>query len=265
MIYRLIVLILSYFLFNSCGEFRYSPYELVIDNTNYNAKNLNLILQKSVRESAKTDIFKIVVLSDTHDYYDGLEKQISYINKHRTEYDFVIITGDMSNVGLVEEFEATKKRLKKLTLPFITTVGNHDLLIDGRKIYKRVFGEDTYAFEYKNTKFILYNNNNWESPNNIPNIPWLEDQLIKNTSPNLIVLSHVAPNDKDRYSNDEIEYLKSIINFYNVNYYINGHNHNPGASTFGNAVQLTAGASSKEVILEVKVTNFGVEHAFINL
>lgn len=249
----------------ACGELNYSPYEVEVDNSNLNQKNLRLILNQSKRQPTKTDIFKFVVISDTHDYYDGLEKQVRYINNHYKEYDFVIITGDMSNVGLVEEFEETMKRLKKLRIPYLTTSGNHDLLINGKKIYKRVFGEDTYAFEYKNTKFVLYNNNNWESSNNIPDIGWLERELIKNKSNNLILFSHVAPNDKDRYSKSEIEYLKGIINQYNVNYYINGHNHNPGASKFGNATQLTAGASSKEVLLEVKVTNFGVNHAFIDL
>ncbi len=248
----------------SCGEFNYSPYAVSVDSSNLNEKNLVKLL-KSAKASAKSNSFKFIVISDTHDYYDGLNSQIEFINNHHGEYDFVIITGDMTNVGLASEFEEVKRRLKRLKVPYLTTSGNHDLLIDGEKIYKKIFGDDTYSFEYKNTKFILYNNNNWESSSKTPDLAWLEHELLSNSHENLIVLSHVAPNDSDRFTKSEIQYLEELVNRYRVDYYINGHNHNPGESVFGKAKHLTAGASSKEVLLELTVGSFGMSHAFINL
>ena len=78
-------------------------------------------------------------------------------------------------------------------------------------------------------------------------------------------MSHVAPNDKDRFSDAQIQNLKNLINEYDVDYYINGHNHNPASGKFGDAKHITVGASSKRSILELKISNFVIEHAFINL
>jgi predicted phosphodiesterase len=260
MIYRLIILLIL----TACGEFNYSPYQIDVDNSNLNKKNLQLIYSSDAYEQ-KSLSFKIAIISDTHDYYDGLEKQVSYINKYSQQFDFVLVTGDMSNVGLVSEFEETKKRLKKLKIPFLTTSGNHDLLIDGRSIYQKIFGEDTYAFEYKDTKFILYNNNKWESSSNITANNCVEHERASNTQSNLILRSHNGPNDTDRFTSKDISLIEQLVNRYSVDYYINGHNHNPGESTFGNAIHLTAGASSKSVLLELTINQDGVSHDFISL
>ncbi len=250
----------------ACGELKYSPYELKVDNQNLNGKNLEEIFKMGeLSAQTKTINYKIAILSDTHDYYDGLEKQINYINKHKKEYDFVLLTGDLSNVGLVSEYEETKRRLNKLKVPYLTTIGNHDLLIDGSTVFKRVFGKHTFSFQYKNTKFILFNNNNWESSTNVPDLGWVENELVQNSNPHLILLSHVAPNDRDRFTNAQIKSWEELVNRYGVDYYINGHNHNPGENVFGNSVHITAGSSSKNVVFELNISDKGITHAFINL
>lgn len=261
-IFRLIILVFL----SACGDLKYSPYVLDVDASLSNSKNLKRILKKNQLEGQSKFIeFKVAIISDTHDYYDGLEKQVRYINKNHYSYDFVIVTGDMSNVGLVSEFEQTKSRLDRLKIPYLTTVGNHDLLIDGETVYGRMFGKDTYSFEYKNSKFILFNNNNWESSLNIPDLGWVESELISNSQPFQILLSHVAPDDRDRFTKSQISEWRDLVNRYGVNYYINGHNHNPGEGSFGKAIHITAGSSSKEVLFELKVTNNGLSHAFIHL
>tara|TARA_B100001971_G_scaffold215193_1_gene260048 strand:- start:136618 stop:137430 length:813 start_codon:yes stop_codon:yes gene_type:complete len=255
----------------SCGELNYSPYEVEVDNLYLNSVNLEKIYsieresEPASSENTTFNNYSIAVLSDTHTYYDGLERQIAYINEHSDKYDFVIITGDMTNVGMSSEFNATIERLEELEIPFITTSGNHDLLIDGEAIYARLFGEDTYILNYKNTNYIIYNNNNWESSKNVPDLNWLEAQLVKAQAPHRIVLSHVAPNDQDRFSPEQIELTKDLINNYQVDLYINGHNHNPAQSDFGEATHLTVGASSKNVFLELNFKNDELTYEFINL
>ncbi len=262
MIYRMIIL----FLLVACGETHYSPYHAEVARLDHNQTNLSKVLSMPQSQHlTKTTRFSFAVISDTHDYYDGLEKQIRYINKNAKRYDFVIVSGDMTNVGLASEFKATKDRLDKLKIPYLTTSGNHDLLIDGKKIYQRLFGKDTYSFKYLNTKFVLYNNNNWESASHIPDMNWLEHELQNNESENLIVISHVAPNDPDRFSKTEIKQTIELLNRYQVNYYINGHNHNPGEDKLGETTHLTAGASSKDVLLELNIFGRNISHAFINL
>lgn len=266
MIIRMIGLLLTFLFIIACGKLEYSPYAVDVDNKNLNERNLSRIFTSTRMFQKPVNVdYKFLVISDTHDYYDGLQRQINYINSNASKYDFLIITGDMSNVGLVSEFEETLKYLSKLKIPFLTTSGNHDLLIDGEAIYQRLFGDDTYSFIYRNTKFIIYNNNNWESSGVVPDYDWLDSELRTNNEENLIVLSHVPPNDKKRFSSTEIELMKNMMRENSVDYYINGHNHNPTGSIFGGATQVTVGASSKNVMLEVSVNSDGVSHAYINL
>lgn len=259
---RLFILIL---IIVSCGRLTNSPYEVHVDRLNLNQKNLSVILESS-REIKGPEDYTIAVISDTHDYYDGLDKQVSFINSRYEDIDFVIVTGDMSNVGLVSEFQETKKRLDRLRIPYITTSGNHDLLIDGESVYSRLFGNDTYAFDYKGTKFILFNNNNWESSKGVPDTTWVEKQLQETEESQLkLLFSHVAPNDEDRFNTDQIFKWENLMMDYGVEYYVNGHNHNPGTSVFGGAIHVTAGSSSKEVILLMHISPNGASHEFIGL
>lgn len=260
MIYRLLILLT----FIACGKLEYSPYQVEVDNFNSNKVNLNKIL--NLRNNlGKSYNYKVAVISDTHDYYDGLDKQIDYINANSLQYDFVIVTGDLSNVGLVSELTLSKDKLDRLKIPYLTTSGNHDLLIDGEKIFFRIFGNDTFAFEHQQTKFILFNNNNWESSKNVPDLNFLENELRNNSMENLILFSHVAPDDPDRFNEKQIDNLRYLVNTYGVSYYVNGHNHNYADGKFGNAIQVTAGSSSKLVLLELEISSLGVKHEFIKL
>lgn len=256
----IILLILS-----SCGEFTYSPYALDLPDLGKNVDALNKIKAKSGRKVLGVNYeYKIAVISDTHDYYDGLEKQVSYINS-KANFDFVIVTGDITNVGMQNEYDQAVKRLDRLNVPYLVVVGNHDLLIDGDIVFKKYFGQTNMSFVYKETKFILFNNNNWESVSNTPDSSWIEKELTQTSQKNILLFSHVAPDDPDRFSKTEISDFKDLLDRYGVSYYINGHDHNYGDSMFGNAVQVTAGSSSKKVLLEVNISNEGINHAFINL
>lgn len=261
------VLISLLILLSSCGDLNFSPYVFDPENSKVNELNLDKLLFSSGpnAKSLSNNDFSFVVLSDTHDYYDGLEAQISYINSNPSKYDFVVITGDLSNIGLQSEFEETKKRLDRLKIPYLTTIGNHDLLIDGELIYEYMFGNHTYAFDYKNTKLILFNNNNWESSNSVPDTNWVKNQLSTNPQKNTVLLSHVAPNDSARFTKSQIQDWKDLVNRHAVDYYINGHDHNPGDGTFGNSIQVTAGSSSKNVLLEMSIKDGEITHGFIHL
>ena len=121
------------------------------------------------------------------------------------------------------------------------------------------------SFVYKETKFILFNNNNWESVSKVPDSSWIEKELTQTSQKNILLFSHVAPDDPDRFNKAQISDFKALLNRYGVGYYVNGHNHNYGDSKFGNVTQVTAGSSSKKVLLEITIGNQGINHAFVNL
>lgn len=258
-----VIFFLGIFLFlNSCGEFISSPYISKTKNRNLNGHNLNQITSRS---GNFTNTFKIAVLSDTHDYYSELAKQVDYINKHSDEIAFVLHTGDATNLGMLVEWEMFKGFIDKLKVPFMMVIGNHDMLTRGVDIYSQMFGDDlNFSFAFKQTRFIFINNNNWESHGTAPDLDYLESELSSASETNKIILGHVQPDDSARYSKTQISQMENLVNTYNVNYFINGHNHNYGSGPFGNATRVTVGSPVKDKILILSISDGGVSHSHIN-
>ena len=245
---------------SSCGEFNVSPY--VSNTKNYNTNSSELSKISSTEAGAPTN-YKIAVISDTHNYYEQLKSQVDYINKRKNEYEFVIVAGDITNLGLLREFETTRDFLEDLEIPYIVAAGNHDLLSNGESIYDQMFGSSNFSFTFKQTKYIVYNNNNWEASGKSPDLDFLEAELASSTSTNIVLVSHVSPEDKARWTTEEIDALKNLVTTYSVNYYLNGHDHNPGCGSFATSTRCTIGASNKGKILEINLTNSGVSHQYI--
>ncbi len=248
----------------ACGEFNYSPYVSNVKRENLNGDGLGDI---NSRSSIFSNSFKVAVISDSHDYYKDLAKQVDYINKNKSTIAFVIHTGDATNLGLKPEWDLFRDKIKELDIPLVMAIGNHDLLSNGREIFEKRYGKKlNLSFTFKQTKFILINNNNWESPGMVPDLSWLEKELIASTEDNKVVLGHVQPDDTDRYSTKMISDTKSIINAYGVDLFINGHNHNPNEGMFGNAKRLTAGSSFKGKLLVLDISDaFGVQFEFVKM
>lgn len=262
---RPLIFVLAFIFLGACGRFSFSPYVVDPKQIDSNARNLSKLLGKSFTASSEFNKgVRFVVISDTHDYYDGLEKQVRYINKKRDWYDFVVVNGDISNVGLQGEFERSYGHLSKLKIPFFVVPGNHDLLIDGHEIFEAMFGALSLAFDYGGTTFIFYNNNNWESSGNVPDFDWVESK-VKDAKGPIILIAHVSPFDKDRFGNAESERIESLMDRYNIKMHINGHDHNPGVKNFSSTPFVTVGSSSKSVVLDVEVSREEASFAHKNI
>lgn len=255
-------LIIIIFLVTACGEFVYSPYVVKTKKLNLNQKNLDR-LNGFQRETSAP--YKVAVISDTHDYYDDLEDQVNFINQNN--FKMTLVSGDMTNIGLVSEYEATIKRLNRLKAPYFVTSGNHDLLIDGAKIFKDYFGSDNYSFTIGSTSYILMNNNNWESKVIAPNLSWFEIELIKHSGKRIVVVAHCPYDDSARFSPNEIKTFENLLIKYDVQYFLNGHNHNPlDDFTRDNSFKsITVGSSSKRVVFELQVSEHEMTHRFHKL
>lgn len=249
-----LIFIVLFLLLGACGRFSFSPYVVDPKQIDSNARNLSKLLAKPLTASSgHKEGVNFVVISDTHDYYDGLEKQVRYINKNRDYYDFAVVSGDVSNVGLQSELERSYEFLGRLKIPFFVVPGNHDLLIDGHEIFKAMFGKLSFSFDFGGATFIFYNNNNWESPGIVPDYNWVEEKA-KDARGAIVLISHVSPYDKDRFGSSDFERMEGLLNQYNIKVHINGHDHNPGVKTVLNTPFVTVGSSSKGVILDVEVS-----------
>ena len=137
------------------------------------------LTKKHLRRLAETDIpsfepFNVAVIADSQIDLDGLKTAIRRINNY-PDVDFVLFVGDLTEHGLQQEFLWVKKELDDLKVPVLTVIGNHDGISNGGRIYQRMFGPLNYTFIYRDTQFIMWNNNPYEF--GAPDLDWLRTQV----------------------------------------------------------------------------------------
>jgi Icc protein len=102
----------------------------------------------------------MVHLSDIHcgPKFQGrtLQKAIEEINA--LVPDLVIITGDLTEDGLLEEFQEAKRYLQQLRCKrILISSGNHDARTTGYRLFPDFFGEPSSVTEFKNQVIITLN------------------------------------------------------------------------------------------------------------
>jgi predicted phosphodiesterase len=199
-------------------------------------------------------------------FKNELEKQVKYINNNKDDFAFVLHAGDATNLGLQIEWDLFYKQMKELKVPYIMVIGNHDLLTNGLQIYKKMFGPKlSFSFSFKQAKFIIFNNNNWESRDKVPDLGFIESELINSTSNQHFFLAHVQATDTDRYSQAKIDSFRDLVDNYNVDYLLSGHDHNPGVTPFGTSKRVIVGSSVKDKLFVLDINNLTITHEYIDL
>lgn len=207
---------------------KYSPYEVIIDaeDTDQTAKNIERLNQMDQSEDTITFAF----IGDTQRFYDKSVDFVTAINA-RSDVEFVIISGDLTEFGLNDEFNAMSYILNQLDVPFLTVIGNHDLIYNGQKVYEEMFGPLDYIFFFKRMKFVMINTNSreFEFNGHVPNIPWLTLHLADtNNYTNAVVIGHVPPGNDDFDPALEIPYANALGSTGRTLLSMNGHNHDFG-------------------------------------
>lgn len=211
--------------FSSCEDiFQYSPNEIVLkeDEKDLNRKNIDKILS----EPAK-DTLRFLFIADTHHEYEYLDEFVSIANGIN-DISFVIVAGDITNFGMQFEYRTTNDLLKKLKMPYVVAVGNHDLLGNGGAVFNEMFGKLDFSFNLHGNKFIFINSNSREYNFNgkVPDIDWLYNELREtNTYNKAFITGHVSPFDSDFDSNLETKYVNAINKTGKVKISMHGHSH----------------------------------------
>jgi len=190
----LLVLILPILL--SCNATEFSPNQKFSDNTpkDVNAKEIGSLPQK-----ASGSPIRIAVSGDTQRMYKESQLFVDHINS-RNDVDFVVLNGDVSDFGLLLEFEGIYKIYSGLKVPFITVIGNHDQVANGFDIYLRMFGKADFTFDFAGVKFVCHDSNSREHnfDGNVPDLNWLKGNLkLDANTQHVVALSHVPPDDAD--------------------------------------------------------------------
>ncbi len=182
--------------------------------------------------------FTFALITDTHvgspDNDEDLQRTVQDINTQK-DIVFVIVSGDVTEFGSYDELRTAKRLLDNLKVPFFAIPGNHDSnwSESGTNDFLRVFGNETFGFEYNGYKFIgLASGPNMRmGPGQIPreNLTWLFEEL-KETDTDLPII-YVNHYPMDHGLNNWFEVMDAL-HPYNVKLMLCGHGHANRAMNF---------------------------------
>lgn len=150
--------------------------------------------------------YKVALLSDPQQYPGAFEKVIQRINT-MDDVSFILLSGDLSESGLKAEIEWTCKAMAQSNKPIFAVVGNHDALGFGKDMWLQTFGPYDYSFTYQDSKFVAYNDNQYEF-DNVPDRVWLEQAAVidvDETRNYTFAVSHIPPWKDDLVLSDDLK------------------------------------------------------------
>lgn len=122
---------------------------------------LLLVVLQSLSAIAQLKPFRFAFISDTHigspngAAEEDLRRTVRDINSQK-DIVFVVLTGDITELGTNDELKAAKRILDSLHVPWYIMPGNHDTgwSESGGVMFTTVFGYDKFSFEYEGIRFL---------------------------------------------------------------------------------------------------------------
>lgn len=158
--------------------------------------------------SAQWKPFRFAHISDTHigspngGAEEDLRRTVADINKMK-DVDFVVITGDITEMGTDREILLAKQILDSLDVPWYIIPGNHDTgwSESGGVSFSKIFGSDKFLFDHNGIRFIGCASGPYVrmSDGHIPRdaVRWMDSVLNKTPHGQPIVFLNHYPLDKD--------------------------------------------------------------------
>lgn len=209
-----------------CNLIEFSPndHRVPEEFTDLTRKNLAKLQAQPL---AAGDTLRFVFTGDSQQFYDEADGLVASVNQ-LSGISFLLVAGDISDFGLARELRWVDEKLRRLNVPYLTVVGNHDLVGNGREAYQHIFGALDYSFVYGNTKFILLDTNGREYnfDGTAPNLGWLRPQLANlEGARRQVVVSHVPPTNDDFDPALRAPYVQALREAPRLVFAMNGHNH----------------------------------------
>lgn len=193
--------------------------------------------------------FKYAFVTDTHvgtaTGEEDLRRTVADINSQK-DIDFVLVTGDITEMGTNEELKLAKEILSGLNKKYYVIPGNHDTgwSESGGVSFIKEFGYDKFSFDHNGYRFIACASGPYVrmSDGHIPRdaTVWL-DSLLKatpKTMPVVFVNHYPVDNSLDNWY-EVTDRLKTR----NIQYAICGHGHQNKAYNF-EGIEATMGRSN---------------------
>lgn len=207
---RILMMGVASMLFAGCELIDVHPYDGLLDcERHQNDRNIAEI----ERTLAGRDTIRFAVISDTQRWFDEMHDEVESINQ-RADIDFVIHCGDISDFGITKEFEWQTHELKRLRMPYVVLLGNHDCIGSGKEAYRNIFGSENFSFTASFLRVVCLDTNSLEydftSP--VPNLTYMkkEGDNVQDGVEATIVAMHVGPYS-DEFNDDVADAFEHYI------------------------------------------------------
>lgn len=197
----------------------FSPYDANTSHRDVNSLNVDKITSKQW----VGDSIVFIAISDPHTLYADLRDAVGAIKKLEG-ISFVMVCGDVTDWGLSKEFDTFYHLANRLNIPFITIIGNHDYLSNGKTIYRKMFGPTNFYFDVGSYRVVVFDNIVWENENREPNFNWLRDAMNVPEGTKIITCYHIAPWDMPPDTGYD-QTMRQIIEEHPVTLSLFGHGH----------------------------------------
>lgn len=252
---------MTLFMLDGCDIIDIHPYDGKIDGDTYiNARNIERIEQVT---DGKAEI-RFAFISDTQRWYDETEDEVADINS-RSDIDFVIHGGDLTDFGVTKEFEWQQRILNKLKVPYVVLLGNHDCIGSGKSVFRTMFGNENFSFVAGPTRFVCLDTNalEFDFSNPVPDLSFLRSFRGDMRSKNTIVAMHVGPYSDEFDDNVANAFEYEVVNLKNTLCCIYGHGHaTEQHEFFGDGMiyyQITCAKNRQYYIFTVNETGYQYE------
>jgi Icc protein len=218
---------------------------------------------------------KFIHITDTHfvppgnllyelNPIDRLALCVGDVNKHHPDAAFAILTGDLAHKGQPEAYDALKRELDKLVMPYHLLVGNHD----DRANFRAAFPQARFDAN----GFVQFTFDMGEGvlgvclDTNEPGKPWgtfcetraawLKETLRRTGDQPVIVFIHHPPFKVRLKRMDDISlleprhFIEAIAGRRNIRHMFFGHLHRPLAGSWRGIPVSTLRATSHQVALD---------------
>jgi predicted phosphodiesterase len=179
-------------------------------------------------EFAQQDTLRVAFISDTHDWYSDFRDEVDNLNR-RTDIDFVIHCGDLTDTGTQKEFKWSRDILSNLRYPHVALIGNHDYLGTGAQSYRVLYGDVDFSLIVSRIKFVCLNTNatEYDFMADVPNFGFMEQEMTRDASrfDRTVVVMH-APPYSDQFNNNVCKAFRRYLDYFpGLMFCVYGHNH----------------------------------------
>ena len=215
----------------SCNDlFDTHPYSVHLHGEKgINAKHI-AVIEDALRAK---DTVRVAFISDTHDWYSEAKDEVEVLNQ-RTDIDFVVHCGDLTDTGTDKEYKWARSILDGLQHPYVALIGNHDFLGTGDQAYGVLYGNMNFSFIVARTKFICLNTNatEYDYMAAVPDFNFLEDAIVKDSADfDRTVLVMHAPPYSDQFNNNVCKSFRRYLSYFpGLLCCVYGHNHSDNVS-----------------------------------